>query len=481
MTKLEKIEFGDFQTPLELAEQVCRILSKKITRDHIIIEPTCGVGNFVMAALHLLQPRALYGFDINSSYINTLKKKIQKENIKNIVLETQDFFKRDWLGVVEKIPGDLLVLGNPPWVTSAAQGVFRGENLPNKSNIKNLLGLNAITGKANFDISEWIILEIMKWFREKNGIIAMLIKTSVARKTIQNAESRNVKIKMAVIYKFDSKHFFNVSVDACLMILEIDNKSKPCYDYRIYQNFQDDDYKISGIRDGIPVSNIALYEKYAPDLTEAHSVWRSGIKHDCAKVFELTKSNGKLINGFGEIVDLENDLVFPLMKGSEIGSEKGYSEKLILINQKKPNEETKLIRKNFPKTWDYLMKHSDKLDARSSVIYRKSPRFSIFGVGEYSFSPWKIAICSLYKRLNFQLISSIDGKPVMFDDTVYFSSFWNKNEALKALEIINKKEVKEYLESLIFWDDKRPIKVSILNKIPLQAKYSSKAAQHVLI
>ena len=46
--------------------------------------------------------------------------------------------------------------------------------------------------------------------------------------------------------------------------------------------------------------------------------WRSGIKHDCASVMELRKVNHQLINGFNEVVDLEERYLFPLLKGSDV-------------------------------------------------------------------------------------------------------------------------------------------------------------------
>jgi hypothetical protein len=104
-----------------------------------------------------------------------------------------------------------------------------------------------------------------------------------------------------------------------------------------------------------------------------------------------------------------------------------------------------------------------RLDSRGSSIYKKNPRFSIFGVGDYSFKPWKIAICGLYKSLTFRLVEPIEGKTVQFDDTVYFISFDSKEEALKYLTHLQKEEVSEILNSLIFWDDKRPVKTSVLN------------------
>jgi len=105
------------------------------------------------------------------------------------------------------------------------------------------------------------------------------------------------------------------------------------------------------------------------------------------------------------------------------------------------------------------------LDVRRSAIYVKNPRFSIFGVGEYAFRPWRIAICGLYKVLRFRLVEPMDGRPVMFDDTVYYLSFDTETEARETLEKLESIAALNVLSSLIFWDEKRPIKASILNRL----------------
>lgn len=91
----------------------------------------------------------------------------------------------------------------------------------------------------------------------------------------------------------------------------------------------------------------------------------------------------------------------------------------------------------------------------------------MFGVGSYTFAPWKIAICSLYKKLEFRLVGKMEGKPVVFDDTVYFLGFETEQEARRTLELLNTKDAKDFLDSLIFWDEKRPIKTGILNSLDL--------------
>ena len=50
---LTRIEFGDWQTNISLARLVCCVLHDEGVRPDVIIEPTCGVGNFALAALEV--------------------------------------------------------------------------------------------------------------------------------------------------------------------------------------------------------------------------------------------------------------------------------------------------------------------------------------------------------------------------------------------------------------------------------------------
>jgi hypothetical protein len=51
MKTLAGIEFGDFQTPLDLAKDICALLARQGLEPKVVIEPTCGTGAFLVAAI----------------------------------------------------------------------------------------------------------------------------------------------------------------------------------------------------------------------------------------------------------------------------------------------------------------------------------------------------------------------------------------------------------------------------------------------
>jgi hypothetical protein len=158
------------------------------------------------------------------------------------------------------------------------------------------------------------------------------------------------------------------------------------------------------------------------------------------------------------------------LKSSDIGNGRvNTCRKLVLVTQKTIGDDTSVIKDKAPNTWEYLLEYDAPLSRRKSSIYKTKPPYSIFGVGGYSFKKWKIAISGLYKRLNFWLVNPIDNKPVMLDDTVNFLSFDTEEEAKFILSLLNSKPSLEFLESMIFWDEKRPITIDILRRLSLKA------------
>lgn len=473
MTKIsqrEQIEFGDFQTPLELAKLVCQKLDEIGINPETVVEPTCGVGAFIEASANQFEKaKKFIGVEINEKYLDELETRKKDFPLKNRMLFVQgDFFSFDWDTLIKTSKGSILVIGNFPWVTNSQQGSIGGVNLPTKNNFQNHNGFDAMTGKSNFDISEWMLIQTAKWLKNRKGYIAMLCKTSVARKFLSHLHSEKIGVLRSAIYGIDAKRYFDVSVDACLLFCEFDEQSHN-YDYDVYETLESIQSERVGHRNGITVRDLVTFERLSDYYGHSQTKWRSGIKHDCSDVMEFQKIGDSYVNGLGEIVKIESTYLYPLLKGSDVANSRiAETNRYVLVTQKNVGESTSPIKKLAPKTWAYLEAHAKYLDGRKSRIYKSNPQFSIFGVGSYTFAPYKIAICSLYKKLAFQLIKQIEGKPVVFDDTVYFLSFEKEQEANKIFSILSSPLAKDFYSALIFWDEKRPIKTSILNSLNLQ-------------
>jgi len=468
----KKIEFGDFQTPIELARQVCSLLSQQGLEPKSILEPTCGKGNFIVSAFEFFPYVSnIIGIDINPDYIRLAKSSLLNKITPittSLQIMNKDFFNVNWNNILESLPDPLLVIGNTPWVTNAKLGRMGSYNLPEKSNFQNHRGIDAITGKSNFDISEYMLNKAIEWINNREATLAMLCKTSVARKVLHHAWRSKQYIKRSEIYHIDTSRYFNAAVDACLLVVAA-SRSNRSYLCQVYNNFKDTvPSSTLGYQQGCIVANIALFDQLKDIEGEERYKWRSGIKHDCAKVMEFRKENNKYRNGYGELVDLEDDYLYPMFKSSDIANGSGLQPtRWMIVPQRITGESTDQIRHFAPKTWQYLQKHAQLLDRRASSVYRNRPRFSIFGVGNYSFAHWKVAISGFYKQLDFTVLGPYEGKPVVLDDTCYFIACRTKKEAFFIAELLNSDIAKDFFSAFIFWDEKRPITVNILKKLDL--------------
>ncbi|MDE0156582.1 MAG: N-6 DNA methylase [Gammaproteobacteria bacterium] len=467
---LNKWQFGDFQTPADLANKVVQVLKQnhKINPD-VIIEPTCGKGAFVLATYNEFENSRILGYDINPQYVEEANSTLKYFSATGRVsVRERNFFDTDWEEILSELNGYILIIGNPPWVTSSDLGILNSSNLPQKSNFQCRKGIEAITGSGNFDISEWMLLQQVNWLSKREGTIAILCKYAVARKVIRQIRQRSSRHFSSYLYPVDAQAYFSASVEACLFVLITSQQGVDCEIYKSIDSVTP--CSTIGNRDGFIVSNVKKYEnwKHLKGQDPRH-IWRSGVKHDCAKIMELEPTDGGYKNGLDEFIKCEDDYLYPLLKGSDIGNGRIDSyRKVVLVTQKAVGDDTSQIKDTAPETWKYLIEHREYLDRRRSSIYKNKPDFSIFGVGPYSFRQWKIVISGLYKRLKFNLVGLLDGKTVVFDDTVNFLSFDSEEEAKFIYRLITSIPATEFLESMIFWDEKRPITVEVLRRLSLK-------------
>lgn len=465
-----KIEFGDFQTPPDLARNVCSMVARSGFSPASVIEPTCGRGAFLVAALETFpQATRFLGVEQNAGYVQeAIRATSDIRHDAEVQILQGDFFNMDWATAITGLPEPVLIAGNPPWVTNATLGAMGGANLPQKKNDANLRGIDALTGKSNFDISEWMLQKNMQWLADTSGMLAVLCKTAVARKVLSCAWSHGAAIESSAIRRIDARLHFGASVDACLLMVKFQpgKSARECLDYASLDSVAPD--AAFGLREDRLVADVQSYDRWREFLGHGLSGWRSGVKHDCSKIFELDQMAAGYQNGLGERVEVEPDVLFPLLKSSDLARHRS-PRKWLLITQKEMNANPESLRHAAPKAWKYLSENSVLLDKRGSAIYRNRPRFSIFGIGDYSFSMWKVAISGLYKSLEFVKVAPFEDRPVVLDDTCYFFPCRSERECEMFHDLVQSGPAREFWSSFIFWDAKRPITAQTLNLLDLAA------------
>jgi hypothetical protein len=475
-----RTDFGDFQTPDVLAERICAILVEHGITPHTLIEPTFGTGAFLRAGLkHFPSLRTIVGLEIHQPYYETVRANLDMHSRSFIRLECQDIFATDFRTFLPSYETPTLILGNPPWVTNAA---LQGANLPIKTNIKRLRGIDALTGMSNFDIAEYITIKLLRECKGENVTLALLLKNSVIRNLIQFAPQLDLPISEAKAFTIDAKKFFGVAVAASLFVCKcnpptgrvqctvqnFDNEYQPKKTFGWYANGQN-----RFVADIEAYSSITWLEGKSP------CEWRQGIKHDAASVMELTRVGVHWVNKLGEIVDAEEEYIFPLVKSTQAARSNGTitdTNHAVIIPQRTIGEDTSTLAHSQPRLYAYLESHEKLFAARKSSIYNNKPKFSIFGIGSYSFKPYKVAVSGLHKNPIFVLISPVAAKPVMLDDTSYFLGFDTLAEATSVQYLLQSSEVASFLAATTFLDAKRPYTKELLMRIDI-GRLTEKYAQ----
>ena len=172
----DRAEYGDFQTNTDLSNKVVLHLALKALSPEIIVEPTCGKGNFIVASIrNFSNIKHIFGIEIYKPYVWETKFNIinfflenpnKASNKPEISINHCNVFDFDFKQIARQFSDkNILVIGNPPWVTNAKLGSLNSTNLPQKANFKNHSGLDAMTGKGNFDIAEFITLMMLDTFQ----------------------------------------------------------------------------------------------------------------------------------------------------------------------------------------------------------------------------------------------------------------------------------------------------------------------------
>jgi hypothetical protein len=313
-----------------------------------------------------------------------------------------------------------------------------------------------------------MLIRLMEALQGTRAALAVLCKTATARKVLRHAWVNGLDAGPSSLHRIDAAAEFGVSVDACLLYTHTGVGSAEST-ATVYGGLSfAEPLHTFGLFAGELVSDIDAYQALRELDGIEYRKWRSGVKHDAARIMEFTRENGFLVNGFGEKCDLEEDCIHPLLKSSDLANDRLRPTRYVLLTQRRVGDDTEGIRSTAPKTWQYLLDHAEQLDGRGSSIYAKRARFAVFGVGDYTFAPAKVAISGLYKNLRFQALGHAGGRPVVVDDTCYFIPCASKAEAVFFAGLLNSDKAQKFISALVFTDAKRPVTIDVLKRIDLK-------------
>jgi SAM-dependent methyltransferase len=461
----ERVARGDWQTPPAITEAVAARVEAMLGRaPGAVLEPTCGVGAFLAAARARWPGARLVGVELEAAHAAEARVRVPGATIVEA-----SAFDLDFARALEGAPAPLLVLGNPPWVTLATLGAIGAENAPPRARPASLVGLDALTGRANFDLAEWTALALARSLAGRDAAIALLCKASVARRLALRAAAGDVPLAPGAVVRIEARRIFGAAVEAVLFVARV-APSDPGARWPVFASLDATaPASALAVEGGALVADADAFARTRHLAGRSSPAWRSGVKHDCAPVMELSRDGDALVNGLGERVDLEPEHVLPLLKGTDVARGRLDPRRAVVVPQRALGDDTASLASTAPRTHAYLDRHRDRLASRRSKVYRGRPPFAIFGVGPYAFAPWKVAVSGLHRAPSFALVGPHEGRPVLFDDTCYFLPFEDEAAARRAHAALVSPLAADFFRARLFADDKRPVTKALLGAIDLEA------------
>lgn len=434
---------GDFQTPPWLARAAIDLLATGAAPPRTVVEPTCGRGAFLEAAAERFPDARLLGWERDPDHAAVAAA------IPGAAITVADAFHVDWATEAATWAEPVWVVGNPPWVTAAALGRARGPRRENDG----AAGFAALTGAANFDLAEWVILHLAAALAGRDARLAVLCKTQSARRLLGRVAAEG-------LWRIDAPRAFGVAVDAGWFVA----RPGPPGGCPVYAGFDAVAPDAVWREEGGVVRADGPAEAVGGDSVPA---WRSGVKHDAAAVFELVRDGGGWRNGAGEEVDVEPIALAPFLKSADLYRGSG-PERALLLTQRSLRDDPAALATAAPRAWAYLQAHADRLAGRRSRVWQGRSPFALFGVGPYSFAPYKVAVGMLRAELRFRMVGPRDGAPVLLDDTCAFLPFDDEAAAREALARLDHPSARAFLAARTFPDAMRKITVRALQGLDLR-------------
>ncbi|MYB32621.1 MAG: N-6 DNA methylase [Acidobacteria bacterium] len=141
---------------------------------------------------------------------------------------------------------------------------------------------------------------------------------------------------------------------------------------------------------------------------------------------------------------IEDELVYPLLRGRDVARWSAMPTLSIILTHKQgqrlnaiPESE---MQSAYPGTWAYLSRYRNTL-IRSGLYRRyfrdRSPFYSMFNIGDYTFTAWKVVIREIASTLTCAVIGAVDSKPIVPDHKLILVGTNDADEAHYLCAVLN--------------------------------------------
>jgi hypothetical protein len=181
---------------------------------------------------------------------------------------------------------------------------------------------------------------------------------------------------------------------------------------------------------------------------------------------------GKIVVDRVETV-IEDDLVYPLLRGRDVHRWQSSPSTHILLTQD-PATRTGLaenvMKRKFRLTYEYLRPFEERLRKRPGYIKyfdpQKDPFWTIYNVGEYSVSPFRVVFKELTDFFQCAVVDPTT-KPAIADTKLRFIACQSRDEAYFLCGLLNSSPATLYLYATATWVQTADYQASDISRLRL--------------
>lgn len=414
--------FGAFFTPVEFAMYIIEkfgIFDEWINGKKIL-DPTAGEGNFLEAFLELARNKnieiteemlhRLYGIELNKNFVDNFFIKIKQKF--NIDFPKSNFIEDDVLFFKNNLEVDILV-GNPPWKNIKKLETWYKEKINNLINYYELKNKNAKLNSGNINLASLIVLRTIDKFIKNSNRAYFILPSNLFFSYAVESKFRNSKLySISYIEEIKEKLFKDISVE--FVVAEFIKGAKQNYpiDYVIKEKENFSKFKAmpldldSGYLIFNNINEIKEISNFNKIKLNSNFLPRQGLKTAgatevffCEKYKIIDKNLVKITNGYGKEFIIEKQFLYKTFD---------KKDKLIILPYfGKKHLSIEQLNK-YPYLKEYLFTYENELLARNIKLFKpffeKGIFWIIYGIGDYSFSKYKVCWKTYCKDIDIKII-----------------------------------------------------------------------------
>lgn len=451
ISQKERLNYGIFFTKPEIVNEINSFFNFSNVEN--VIDTAAGSCNFLIPLAKKYPHINFYGIEKNKRIYQEVKKDIS--NKKNL-----HYFHGDMILDEFPIPKCDIYLGNPPFINfSDLNNKYRDEIKPSWLNhFPNAKGFKMLLGDSRGDIAQLIFYETITKYLKPHGKFGVVLPNSLIKGNSASAGFRE---------------FNNIAIEKIVDIGDrnpFDNTKRNCFYILGYKdsatNYPIPYHTKGGIKELVK-SGSDLIIKGKSILKTSPYIARQGVN--------TLGANGVFF--FKKELPFESELFKPLLKSSDINSFNCTPSYKILL----PYKDGKLInedelRDSHKNAYEYLLKNRSRLEARKSR-FAKQCWYTLFGIGDYTFSKYKVIWRGLGAR---ELMASVSEDVIPNQAMNCYISLENKDEAHYVCGVMNSSLYKSQLSLLNESGAKSFAQPSTINRLFIP-KFNKKNNLHVEI